>query len=186
MHDNYRQLKVKLYSQLSQRYRRYGRFTREQILDLKLALASHFLTVAQRILPAEGVLSRSGEYWHIPALEISLNLKTGDFFPLPFDLSNSRRLGDIIAVRPGPRSSFSGSHGRSRPPGEKSGGTFARGKKVREKGKYPGKATHRARGLLRYERRSNCPAGGPQRPADPPEGVAFPVGRRARTCLRFS
>jgi hypothetical protein len=76
--------------------RRYGRFDRKQIEELKLALAPHWLILCQRLLPYRGVLSRTGGYWVIPILEIAINLETGDFFPWPFEFS--RRLGDFISL----------------------------------------------------------------------------------------
>jgi hypothetical protein len=78
--------------------RRYGRFTRAQIEELKLALAPHYLTLCRRLLPCSGVLSRTEDYLHVPALDISINLKTGDFFRLPFDLREPHRLGDFISL----------------------------------------------------------------------------------------
>jgi hypothetical protein len=75
----------------------YGRFTRVQVEELKLALVPNLLQICQRLFPS-GVLSRTGDYWHVPVLAISINLQTGDFFALPFDLRVKRRLGDFISL----------------------------------------------------------------------------------------
>jgi hypothetical protein len=92
-HSQLAQLKAKLKG-IGGRHR-YGRFTREQIETLKLALVPHLLSICQRLFPY-GVLSRTGEYWVIPALEITVNLETGDFFPWPFE--PGRRIGDFISL----------------------------------------------------------------------------------------
>jgi hypothetical protein len=76
---------------------RYGRFSRAQIEDLKLALVPYLLPLCERILPC-GVLSKTERCWVIPALGIRVNLTTGDYFPWPFDLSVTHRLGDIVAL----------------------------------------------------------------------------------------
>jgi hypothetical protein len=94
---------VKLYSQLAKLKtkitgngaHRYGRYDREQIDEIKRALLPHLPSLCQKFFPA-GVLSRTGEYWVIPALEICINLTSGDFFLWPTVLS--RRQGDFISL----------------------------------------------------------------------------------------
>jgi hypothetical protein len=57
---------------------------------------------AARNLPnffPSGVLSARGGYWLIPALDLRINLETGDFYRFLFELrENSRPLGDIIEL----------------------------------------------------------------------------------------
>jgi hypothetical protein len=88
------ELKAKLKGSGGGRHR-YGRFTRPQIEELKRALIPHLLSIARRLFPY-GVLSRTGGYLVIPALDIQINLSTGDYFPFPSE--PGRPIGDFISL----------------------------------------------------------------------------------------
>lgn len=79
-----------LFGRLS-KFERSRRYPRAELNELKRWAASQ----VPRLFPY-GVLSPRGGYWLLPALDLQINLGTGDFYPLRFDLLNPRPIDDIL------------------------------------------------------------------------------------------